>query len=120
MKKLKLVIEDLAVESFTTADGTAPRGTVQAHATEMGPTCDLDQTCGPETCGGAYCILHTQNMNICGGGTGGCTATTCPPGSNVMSCAGCTTYDYTVNAADDSCGLCASFESESPQRCRCI
>ena len=121
MKKLKLQVEDLAVESFTTAAAPEPRGTVRAHATEFGQTCDPAPSCGPETCGGAFCIRHTDNIDICGGSVG------CPPGSagctpatGLLSCLGCTTYDFTVDLNADTCGFCMSRESESPQRCRCI
>ena len=71
MKKLRLEIEELAVESFATAEREMRTGTVRAYITEFGGTCDPGVTCGPETCGGAYCILDTQNANLCGGpGTG--------------------------------------------------
>lgn len=120
MKKLRLQIEQLAVESFVTAQAAGPRGTVRAHATEFGDTCDPAPSCGPETCGNAYCIRQTDNLNLCGGGgTGGCSFP-CTPPSGQLSCAGCTTYDYTVNANHDTCGYCQSRESDSPQRCRCI
>jgi hypothetical protein len=119
MKKLKLEIEELAVESFATAEGTAEPGTVRAYATEMGRTCGFDNTCGPETCGDMHCILDSQNMNLCG--TGGCPGptNTCPPPSGQMSCVGCTTYDYT-QLGGDSCDYCLSFYTDSPQHCPCI
>lgn len=122
MKKLRLQIEQLAVESFVTAQAAGPRGTVRAHATEFGDTCDPAPSCGPETCGNADCIRQTDNLNLCGGGGGsvGCTMNGCPSGTVLLSCAGCTTYDYTVNANHDTCGYCLSRESESPDRCRCI
>lgn len=120
MKKLKLRLEHLAVESFATGAATDPRGTVRGHATELGASCDLAPSCGPETCGDAYCIRHTDNLNVCGmGGTGGCSVG-CTPPSGALSCAGCTTYDYTVDANADTCGFCMSRESDSPQRCRCV
>jgi hypothetical protein len=120
MKKLRLVVEELAVESFATADRTAPQGTVRAHATEMGASCEFEPSCGPETCGNAYCIRQTDNVNLCGGGSGACGGTTSPPATGLPSCVGCTTFDYTANPADDSCGWCASRESDAPARCRCI
>lgn len=122
MRKLTLKMDDLRVDSFTTSTAPGPRGTVQAHATEAGPSCEAANTCGPETCGNAHCILDTQNMNLCGtaGTCPGGSNTTCPPSGAGLSCAGCTTYDYTANAAHDSCGFCMSFESDAPQRCRCI
>ncbi|HEX5870335.1 MAG TPA: pinensin family lanthipeptide [Longimicrobium sp.] len=120
MKKLKLQIEQLAVESFATAAAAQARGTVQAHGTVVGYTCGAGATCGPETCGELYCIPHTDNPNICGGGGGTAGCSSVCPGTGQLSCVGCTTYDYTVNPGDDSCGRCMSFESDSPQRCRCI
>lgn len=119
MKKLKLSLENLAVESFTTAASPAPRGTVRAHATELGQTCDPAPSCGPETCGGAFCIRHTDNPNICGIGSAGCSVG-CTPPTGVLSCVGCTTFDYTVDLNADTCGFCVSRESDSPQRCRCV
>jgi hypothetical protein len=122
MKKLKLQLEQLTVDSFATSLSTGPRGTVQAHATEVGNTCEAVNSCGPQTCGALYCIIETDNANLCGG-SGGCSggcSVNCTNPSGQLSCDGCTTYDYTVNAADDSCGRCMSFESDSPQRCRCI
>lgn len=120
MKKLKLQLDELAVESFTTTRADGARGTVAAYATERGTTCVGGNSCGPETCGDFACIIHTDNANVCGSGA----CTTGPgtgPVSGQMSCdTTCTTYDYTVNAAHDSCGFCMSFESDSPQRCRCI
>lgn len=121
MNKLKLQLDQLTVESFATSLQSGPRGTVQAHGTEAGNTCEGARTCGPYTCGDLYCVPETDNANLCGG-SGGCSVG-CPSagcGSGQLSCVGCTTYDYTVNGADDSCGLCMSFESDSPQRCRCI
>jgi hypothetical protein len=121
MKKLKLQMEDLAVESFATASAAGPRGTVEAHNTFRGSTCGAENTCGPQTCPPMYCVIETAFP--CGGGTAG----TCPPGTNTtcpvsgqMSCDLCTTFDYTANLGNDTCGLCASFQSDSPQRCPCI
>ena len=122
MNKLKLQLDQLTVESFTTSLQAGPRGTVQAHATEAGNTCEGVNSCGPQTCGELYCVIETDNANLCGGSGGctfGCASANCPV-SGQLSCQGCTTYDYTVNGADDSCGRCMSFESDSPQRCRCI
>jgi hypothetical protein len=122
MKKLKLQIEDLSVESFTTSDAAGPRGTVEAHNTYKGNTCQAVNTCGPQTCLPAYCVIETADPFAC---SGGCDTTACPPGSNTcptlgeLSCVGCTTHDYTVNPGDDTCGLCMSFGSDAPQRCPC-
>jgi len=120
MKKLRLEVDELAVESFATVAGMGQAGTVEAFGTQFGNTCGAVRTCGPQTCGDLICVLDT---NGCGGGSAGCSVG-CPtvgcPVSGQLSCVGCTTYDYTANAADDSCGFCQSFGSDVPQRCPCI
>jgi hypothetical protein len=115
MKKLKLDTDALAVESFPTAQAGPPLGTVHGHGTLGGSTCDAANTCGPQTCGDFYCVIDTQAP--CGGGGTGGTGGTNPSGQ--MSCVGCTTFDYT-NQGGDSCDFCASFYTDSPQRCPCI
>lgn len=122
MKKLKLQVEDLTVESFTTSDAAGLRGTVEAHNTFRGNTCQAVNTCGPQTCLPAYCVIETGDPFAC---SGGCDTPACPPGSancptaGELSCAGCTTHDYTVNPGHDTCGFCMSFGSDAPQRCPC-
>ena len=44
-KKLKLSLENLEVESFTTSGDGVGMGTVLAHATIVDPTCDNANTC---------------------------------------------------------------------------
>jgi len=45
MKKIRLDVDALRVDSFATAPVDGPRGTVQAHATQgMRPTCSLTCT----------------------------------------------------------------------------
>jgi hypothetical protein len=126
MKKLKLEMEDLSVESFATSQAAGPRGTVEAHNTFFGQTCGAERTCGPQTCGEMYCVIGTDPINCaptgglsCGGGCGPVTGSACPTANNQLSCVGCTTQDYTVNPAHDSCGFCMSFGSDVPQRCPC-
>lgn len=124
MRKLKLAMEDLAVESFTTSRAAGPRGTVEAHGTQLGQTCGPEATCGPQTCGQFVCVLETGDPFGCGN-TAGCPTPACPPATNTcptgggLSCVGCTTHDYTANAAHDSCGFCMSFGSDVPARCPC-
>lgn len=57
MKKLKLQMEDLAVETFQTAAPVPAEGTVVAHRTQGNNyTCDpLVGTCFGYTCAGAGC-----------------------------------------------------------------
>ncbi|HEX6749778.1 MAG TPA: hypothetical protein VF092_20975 [Longimicrobium sp.] len=125
MRKLKLDVGELAVESFTTAARLPETGTVRGYGTFRGSTCGPENTCGPQTCGQLICVFETGDpmdcpaTGTCGtGGTGG-TGTTCPTNNNALSCVGCTTQDYTVNLADDTCGFCQSFGSDIPQRCPC-
>jgi len=85
MKKLKLEIDELRVESFTTAGRRARPGTVHGHDTQGAATC------------------------------------ACDPGATVgtlLSCVGCTTYDYTQGGGD-SCDYCMGILSASPQYCPC-
>jgi hypothetical protein len=70
MKKLKLQLEDLAVDSFTTDKEHDARGTVEGHnATQYGGTCDTP--CGP---GGsadwAGCSTGVQGCRTMYGWTG--------------------------------------------------
>jgi hypothetical protein len=120
MKKLRLELEQLSVESFATAAAGIPQGTVEGYGTFRGNTCQAVNTCGPQTCGQLYCVIDTADP-CGGGGTIGCPAptATCPPPSGQMSCDGCTSYDYT-NHGGDSCDYCMSFGTDSPQRCPCI
>lgn len=118
MKKLKLEIEQLSVESFATATEKAPLGTVEAHGTMKGSTCGAENTCGPQTCGQMMCVIETEFP--CGGGG----TNTCPPGTancptaGAFTCLGCTSNNYT-NEGGDSCDFCMSFYTDSPQRCPC-
>lgn len=119
MKKLKLQVEQLAVESFEMASSGVAAGTVYAHGTVAGDTCQAVNTCGPQTCGELMCVIDTQAP--CGGGG----TNTCPPPSNncatlnaAFTCVGCTSNNYT-NAGGDSCDFCMSFYTDSPQRCPC-
>lgn len=84
MSKLKLDLDDLAVESFDTArEEQKQRGTVRANeATEwntcQGPTCDPGNTCwdscdgvcgsyfcatGDDSCGAASCVYGCSSLN---------------------------------------------------------
>ena len=42
MKKLRLEIDELAVESFATLSGLGQSGTVEAFRTQFGHTCDAE------------------------------------------------------------------------------
>jgi hypothetical protein len=49
MKKLRLDLEHLAVESFPTAAGVDERGTVAAHAASL-PSCTVQPSFGNTAC----------------------------------------------------------------------
>lgn len=66
MKKMRLEIDELAVETFATgANGDAGQGTVKAADATIGITCGA-------TCAGVTCVTS------CGGGGGGVQHCTCP------------------------------------------
>ena len=65
MRKLKLEVEDLRVESFDTlADMEVPRGTVRGHGDSEGSGCDVSQ-CLEDSCGcpltGPTCAILSCN-----------------------------------------------------------
>ena len=69
MKKLRLEIEELAVESFDVAAAREPEGTVLAHGNTFdgGQTCDGGNTCWDScdgVCGTYYCITDGSCWNI--------------------------------------------------------
>jgi hypothetical protein len=115
MKKLKLQMEDLEVESFVT-DGTAgTRGTVEGHNTLGGNTCGAEPP--------IYCSFGTDPI-ACAPDTLNCPTQTCLTGCGCatgsgFTCVGCTTHNYTADLGDDTCGICMSFGSDVPARCPC-
>jgi hypothetical protein len=125
MRKLKLEVDALAVETFETLSAMGEPGTVRAHGPSdtcpANNTCGANVTCGPQTCGIRACVIETDAYG-CDGGTAsaGCPVATagCPSPSGALSCEGCTTRNYT-NQGGDSCDYCMSFESDIPQRCPC-
>jgi hypothetical protein len=80
MKKLSLKIEDLAIESFETAELSGDEGTVVAHATQGNKyTCDpmvgtcfgytcIDATCD-KTCGDSCAFTCDPAVGTCFGYT---------------------------------------------------
>lgn len=91
MRKKKLVLDELAVESFTPAAEPAERGTVHAH--DSGPITDECYSCGVYTgCGGGCVSAYPCNgtLNSC-------------PGYN--TCAG----DYTCSVASCGHGGCSRY-----------
>jgi hypothetical protein len=100
MRKIRLDLEALEVESFDTGDGQPPRGTVQGLGATH--TCDLQCNNTPNgTCdGGMTCLLwDTCLESNCGYYS---CAYTCPPSAG--------------ETCDPSCNYC--LQSGSPT-CRC-
>ena len=65
MKKLQLDLDTLAVESFSTDGGEAPRGTVAAHEyTNTAPTCVYHCTWVGNTCEGNTCGCGTEQCTL--------------------------------------------------------
>lgn len=87
MNKLRLRLDDLVVDSFATAAGTGPRGTVQAHGTcwdtcvDLGCSGECTTSCGTSPGTNAGCVSGSgpvcgptesdPNMS-CGTGEAGC------------------------------------------------
>ena len=69
MKKLMLKLDDLRVETFTTGDRAAGRGTVRGHYgtthTQAGDTCDYESCMG--SCGGDTCDYTCAGFMTFGG-----------------------------------------------------
>ena len=122
MKKLKLNLDDLRVESFaTTPDATAPPGTVFGQDTEdticntQCGTCTCGNTCG-NTCANS-CGQCTGGGEGCGGSGLGTLCGSCqswlatdPCGCWTPSCgftycpnAGCTQYGYGDTCDYETC-----------------
>lgn len=113
MRKYRLELNDLEIESFGTTPEVQPRvGTVYGHATEF-----TNCTCDYNACTGAYytCDAHCGTANsadvnntcdlACGGGTGG--------NSDQTACLNCftnadtcTMVDGCVQTRQDTCYPC--------------
>lgn len=98
MSKLRLNVEELAVESFVSEPEAGTRGTVlgRSYYTFGGDTCDGGmQTCDFLSCDGA-CGSHF-----------------CPPVGS-LSCGGCVSGYYT-------CGVCTGGQAScgGPATCAC-
>lgn len=100
MKKLKLDMDALQVDTFTTADSGTGRGTVRGHVTLLhcstqcdteGNTCDGGHTCNAEfSCNGEYsCALSCTDCT-----TNRCDTNvqTCGQFSCVYTCGSCNPY----------------------------
>ena len=102
MKKLKLEVESLAVQSFATDGGNGRRGTVQGHwSYPVYATCDTwDAACGT---GGSNCqCIPSQWGWECGGG--GCS-------TDWQTCANtCNTCDQATCISCDTCQITGPCE----------
>jgi len=103
MKKLALVLDDLVVDSFETAPGSARRGTVAARSgtTYADESCNgtCEFTCYPATC--ASCDFTCGSCASCGGTCAqSCGAATC---GGPATCGG--TCDYATCAQPETCWM---------------
>ncbi|HEU4455521.1 MAG TPA: hypothetical protein VFR81_20830 [Longimicrobium sp.] len=62
MKKLRLRLEDLRIDSFGTAEAQNEKGTVHGADSTSEPSCN-GQSCDP-TCGGWYTYPSPEHMCI--------------------------------------------------------
>jgi hypothetical protein len=88
MKKLSLNVEELRVESFSTAGGARRRGTVRANEASFDVECQ--PTWVPNSCDAYYTVLDG-----CGGGGGNTGLNTCGDGDNCT--AGYTEWNTCTN-----------------------
>lgn len=93
MNKMKLALDDLAVESFAPAEDPQRRGTVRAH--DSGPYTDECQSCGVDTgCGWGGCDTQYCQSRGCP------TNNTCP---GYYTCAGVHTCDFVETCQYPQC-----------------
>jgi len=78
MKKIRLDLATLSVESFTVPSSVPGRGTVKGYNTFAGYSCDpMVASCGPQTCGDFHCAIATDNPDCSGATTGTLHADSC-------------------------------------------
>jgi hypothetical protein len=94
MKKLTLQLDDLAVESFETGDGTHIRGTVRA----FGNSSDCSYGSPQYTQCDFTCVFPCADSPdctpACPNGSAGCPTPQCPPTGGAPSCDPYTQCDY--------------------------
>lgn len=110
MNKLRLQLEDIAVESFSTQEAGARRGTVAANATTGNqiicdcPTNGFEQTCRTCSCEGTCdgtCVGCATSEQSCNGTCDSCYESC--GGSCDPTCAG-GTCPYCTNPGQIICG----------------
>ena len=109
MDRLKLQLEELAVESFeTTPCDAARRGTVRGHATDALSDCGITN-CG---CTGGWCQGQTYMPCEAGTYAGGTCDSTC----NQIAC-GCTAGGALNGTCDASCATCNGYGDTCNAQC---
>jgi hypothetical protein len=98
MRKMKLSLDDLTVESFTPAEEAERRGTV--HARDSGPFTDECQSCGVYTGCGAWPHDGCRSDRPCYE-SDLCPTQSCP---GYWSCAGVWTCEGDTCVAGNPCG----------------
>lgn len=114
MKKMKLEVESLVVESFDTGpDAAGERGTVRGHGGNTVQPAQSDRgTCFCQPTG--FCIQTDDDFS--------CAVTLCNDPS--CTCPSPTQFDPTcvgqscgLTYCVDTCDYCASFITSAPERC---
>jgi hypothetical protein len=102
MKKLRLNLDQLTVDSFDTAAAVVQRGTVRGEEQCTCPTaCNTNCTCpGCPTCDYTACGQESCNGSCFASCNGSCYFT---------ECGGDTVYDHTCNATVGSPGECCPY-----------
>ncbi|HEU0052026.1 MAG TPA: hypothetical protein VFQ39_02570 [Longimicrobium sp.] len=113
MKKLRLDMEDLRVESFQTAGGAGlSRGTVRGHATLRHCTefvdCTIDFGCGTVGCGTGAASCNGTCDASCNGSCASCVAT-CGASCNGTCDATCASCGYSCYDTD----CCVSIQASA-------
>lgn len=90
MGKLKLELDELAVESFDTSATDPQHGTVRGHETDGDP-----YTCGGETCMGGQQTCWDSCDTVCGSYYCATAEASCGQGSCVYTCTSCNVFGCT-------------------------
>ena len=94
MRKLRLELDALTVETFAPADGAGARGTVHGHVSLYWEDCLPSETCGDagwpcgpseQSCNGT-CYEHSCQPGGCG--SGGCASAGCGGSDPAITCNG--------------------------------
>ena len=116
MKKLSLNIDDLAVESFSTAESEGRRGTVRGYYTMAVDECQGTGECSQRTevCGGECYPGSIGYSAGCATVADTCNVDVCPYGGGTKET--CGNYPYTM---DPVMAVCYSYAFQCPRTGQC-